>query len=57
MSDFAFFFYGVYVQRRLLFTRRFLFIDAMCFDLTGHLQVDTWSTQCNRKLQYNIMNR
>jgi hypothetical protein len=40
-SDFAFCFYAVYVQRRLLFTRRFLFIDNICFGLTGHLQVYT----------------
>jgi hypothetical protein len=39
-SDFAFGYFAVYVQRRLIFSRRFLFIvTTTCFGLTGHHQV------------------
>jgi hypothetical protein len=34
-SDFAFHFLAVYVQRQLIFSCRFLFIDITCFGLTG----------------------
>jgi hypothetical protein len=36
-SDYAFYFYAVYVQRWLLFTPSFFYTDTTCFDLTGHL--------------------
>jgi hypothetical protein len=38
-SDFAFRFVAVYVQRRLIFSCRFLFIVNTCFGLIGHRQV------------------
>jgi hypothetical protein len=38
-SGFAFRFFAVFMHRRLIFSRRFLFIDTTCFDLTGHHQV------------------
>jgi hypothetical protein len=40
-SDFAFSFLAVYVQRRLLFSCRFLLISTRCFGLVSHLQVYT----------------
>jgi hypothetical protein len=34
------FFFAIYMQRRLIFSRSFLFIFiTTCFGLTGHLQV------------------
>jgi hypothetical protein len=35
----AFFFFAVYVQRRLIFSCRLLFIVCLCFGLTGHHQM------------------
>jgi hypothetical protein len=38
-SDFAFSFFAVYVQRRLIFCRRFLYVVTTCIGLTVHHQV------------------
>jgi hypothetical protein len=39
ISGFEFRFLAIYVQRRLLFSRRVLNIVTTCFGLTGHHQV------------------
>jgi hypothetical protein len=39
LFDFAFHFFAVYVQRRVISSRRFLFIIITYFCLTGHHQV------------------
>jgi hypothetical protein len=58
LSDFAFWFYAVYVQIRLLLTRRFSSLTLVSSKLhTDGIKAkrEVRSMQCNRILKYNIM--
>jgi hypothetical protein len=53
--DFAFRYFAVYVQRRLIFSRRFLFIVTICFGPAGHHHVMQESAaHCNAVLQFGV---